>query len=697
MTRYVSSATISSPSTSLTCSLTQIPVVMGVLQPIALQSKFTMTIKRTTYVNIFLQDLGINFQPNTTYSFAFSQGFVLDQANGPSPAQTLLLTTPSTGPQFVAVSADFSNQNNIRYIYVTYDRNVYNAAGTLSIYKFPDGWPQTYTPGPMNGTLKGTINTSYGIVMSQDVYFPVSGQTAHAGRTVRYEVTGDLAALTNYYITTTQGTVVDDFLLPSSAISAPIIDTYGKIPGIDQGTGPATYFNTVEEPLFDDIAANLTSSSSITINAMKYHGYVNINCQSRMIIFGGKTQYAQANLNSTSTTIAIPNNLSFQINVPTSNYTVTLSLTGWNISYWNYTVFWGDGYSATMDWPNNENNNAYTHTYSNAGIYNIVVINNIPGTFLSWTHPTGNILTKVYDWGNTYLNGSLSSTQLTNVPQYVPYRSGNYNNLFDGCYTFNDPNIKYWFTRNGTQTTAIGNVYYASSGKFTGQSLSQGAIISDNMYLDDTYANFSIEFWFYSLTSIGGSTTINVAKDINNYGQLITINNTTVNGFGITGNLIQNSWNYIVMVFDKESETSALYINGNRIGWQSESSAFGYERIYINAQGGGWLDEFKVSLIDPINNNTFINPDVKSTISVPSSAPTNDPYTLLLLHFNNSIADSSTYDGLVPGHTTMDYMMQNCQAFNQDLSGWHIPSVVSHQYFDNGANSWTLPRPPFTS
>jgi len=45
--------------------------------------------------------------------------------------------------------------------------------------------------------------------------------------------------------------------------------------------------------------------------------------------------------------------------------------------------------------------------------------------------------------------------------------------------------------------------------------------------------------------------------------------------------------------------------------------------------------------------------------------------------------------------TDMAFMFHNLESFNQDLSSWNVSSVYTHLFFDEGAISWTLPRPNF--
>jgi len=60
---------------------------------------------------------------------------------------------------------------------------------------------------------------------------------------------------------------------------------------------------------------------------------------------------------------------------------------------------------------------------------------------------------------------------------------------------------------------------------------------------------------------------------------------------------------------------------------------------------------------------------------------------------NNGSADIANWD--TSSVTDMGEMFENATSFNQDLSGWDVSSVTSYDQFDNGASSWTLPKPNF--
>jgi len=63
----------------------------------------------------------------------------------------------------------------------------------------------------------------------------------------------------------------------------------------------------------------------------------------------------------------------------------------------------------------------------------------------------------------------------------------------------------------------------------------------------------------------------------------------------------------------------------------------------------------------------------------------------------NLVSVPGTSDG-IEAVTDMDGMFWDASAFNQDLSGWCVSVIPSKPVdFDDGADSWILPRPVWGS
>jgi surface protein len=674
MSIYVFKSNISSPTSTLTCTANLsgsiiTPTNEDGTTPVILKSISTMNVERTSYINIFLSSLGINWQPNTTYSFVVSSGFLTDLGGGDNQAQTLYLQTPATGPQYQSVSVD--NNSNIT---ITFNKKIYKNTGSISVYS-------------TTGTLLGTTNT----VVST------------TGTSISYKAAGLLRENTSFYITAPSGIVIDDFLLSSSAI-----------------TGNTASFTTSDQPQFHGLNANLQSNSSIVVNAVKYHGLINCLVQSSLTIIPTKRHStAQANLQTTSTILAIPNNLSFEINVPNDNFNCQFFIgtpppVSGNLTF---IVFWGDGFNTTYNVGYNSGQQ-FSHTYISSGLY-VITVSCGSNSIAQMTFPrTGNqtgpgIVTRILDWGVWYPGGIAGSDwtgifynfpQLTKVPSYLPnVVPGRFNSLFEQCTIFNDPNVKQWFSRNGT-TTQGNSVAFTNQAQFGSHSLSLGTVTSDYIAMGPGYdrGNFIIEFFFYPTSSTANAVLV-LFDNFNlffkfNQGYISVNLGTPFNGgyLAQTG-ISTNQWHHIAFKFvgggiGTNTGNYSFYVDGSLIksgsGAGTMSSLWnfinGYTKTIITPNSSGYIDELRISK------------DHGQSISVPSAPYSSDKYTMLLLHFNNSIYDSSSYDGLDPIYSSMDRMFQNCPAFNQDLSAWNVPSVNTHADFSTGATNWSLPKPTFS-
>jgi hypothetical protein len=652
---YVFKSNISSPTSTLTCNANLTgsiitPANEDGTTPVVLTAISTMNVERTSYINIFLSSLGINFQPNTTYSFVVSAGFLTDLGGGTNQQQTLLLQTPSVGSQYQSITVD--NNSNIT---ITFDKKIYTNTGSISIYS-------------AGGTLIGTTNR-------------VASTT---GTSVTYKAAGLLSANTSYYITAPSGIVVDDFFLSNIAISS--------------NTATIT---TSNEPQFHGLIANLQSNASIAIVALQYHGLVNIVVQSSMTIIPRKRHStAVARLTSTSSVTAQNNNLSFQVIIPTNNYSCTFAIAGTNPAW---TVNWGDSYFSTGTTIGGTT--TFNHTYTTAGYYNIIV--NGPGNSIQrvdWPVNSGlsqydygyGLVTKVYDWGiwnsNNFGVKLGCNAQLTNVPDYLPNSTqpdyglyySNTISLLGGCRSLNDPNVKQWFSRSGT--IVKGTPTFVGTSKFGSYSLSGGTLTTDTMNFGTVSSNinrWSVEFWFYSNATTGYQDLITIGQ----YTSIISFNAGKINGYNVN----YHAWNHIVFAVDGAHSTYyGLYINGTRVYYANSTPGYGITNLTITPGNVGYIDELRVS---DINRYGIVS--ISSTLTVPTTTFTSDKNTMLLLHLDNTISDSSTY-GVTTGADFYG-LMYLCSSFNQDLSGWNVQNVLYHTDFDTGATSWTLPRPSFPS
>ena len=663
---------------SISASLTKAPEAVTVLpNSILLQSTSTMFVNRTSLISIFLQDLGVAWQPNTTYTFTVNSGFFKDYGGNLNPAFNATFTTPANGPVYQSISVPSND-----YINITYDKPVQAGPGSLSLY-----------------TQTGTLVRS-GII-----------STKQNGNIASFPVKGLLTASNSYYITASAGLVEDAYFGLSTAI-----------------TGTSINFTVVSEPTFHGISANLTSTSTVLATVEKYHGYVNCSVHTSLYCNGGKRQAAIVNLASTSTFFAVPNMLIFQVHIPTNNFTCTFSC------YSNFAtkyVDWGDGTKTSHAY----NTADPSHTYATAGYYQIVLdtqsktIQNI--TFpknpaITNTYGAVGIVTRLYSWGfwdpENAGNNSFALLQnhmeLVQVPDtmLIGPNSNWYSTMFRNCTSLNDSRITKWFQRRGTSTTATSSLTYGS-GYWPGSALMDGTFKTDTInFGDEDYgpASFSIDFWINAHTAATNDSTERIIFTTDNTGAgvlKITIQNSILKVYGgsstiLGGPVPVNQDCHISIYFDNSSYSNnyryILWIDQIRyIGPQYGGQITPSNSVCtINAvQNIYSLDEFRIQLfnIDFGNLPPYIN---ISTMSAPvqTSPYTSNKYTMLLLHFDGNITDSSNYDGLIYGETTMISMFENCTSLNQDLSSWNVQSVLGSQAsnFASGTTSWNLPKPTFS-
>jgi len=693
MTIKVFKVIINSIST-VTSSLNEIPSTLIMTNtdgsnPVVLKSTSTLSLQRTSLISIFLQDLGVAWVPNSTYTFTFNSGFMQDEFGNTNPTFSVPFNIPA-GPVYQSI-----NVPNNDYINLTYDTPIQGGGGTLNLYT---------SSGQL---VKGNIYSSLGI---------------NQGTTISIPIKGLLTPNTSYYITASAGLVTNTYFGQSSAI-----------------TGTNVSFTTVGEPTFHDLSSNITAISAFSCIAIRVIGFVIISSYFNVKCQIGKITQGIVHISSNSNLIATNNDLRFQVYIPTSLVSQTNNCS-FNVILGNqyqqsyssttFIVNWGDGYTTTATSVGAQGGAQFNHSYTNAGYYNITVV--VPSyriSGISLPQPVNGvyILTKIYDWGLwTIYNFGLQSLlqyqkMLTNVPPYLPDTDvGNYANMLLDCTQFNDPNVKYWFNRTGTKIYySSGNTpTFISNSKFGNYSLSYGQLITDNISLYSN--NFRIDFWFYPTTNTGSITLISDGYkfhdgvidsndsnlqpyDYNNFsisyinGKIYPYGNTYGTVLG-GGSVNLNQWNHICFIADYSSSGDfGLYINGSRVSYGSIANSLSAASYGLLIQTGinsttnfGYIDELRIRKThsDPI-------PTLASTITVPTTTFTPDIYTQLLLHFENNIQDSSSYDGLFPGNAVMDQMFYGCSSFNQDLSEWNVPSVYSYTDFADASNNLTFPQPPF--
>lgn len=113
MTTYVFKSSLTC-STTLICSATKTILPVTINGTSNLTCKSTMTINRTGYISVFMGSLGVNWQPNTTYSFVISDGFVNDISGQGNVQQTFTYTT-NDRPEFLSANGIYT-QNKLALV-----------------------------------------------------------------------------------------------------------------------------------------------------------------------------------------------------------------------------------------------------------------------------------------------------------------------------------------------------------------------------------------------------------------------------------------------------------------------------------------------------------------------------------------------------------------------------------------------------
>lgn len=192
---------------------------------ITLESSFGCECKRTTMVTVNTNALGLVLNPNETYSFVLSAGFVTDAAGEDSPQQTISYTSnpPPVTVSTFPVDGSTGITNN-RTLALTFDRRPGLGTGNISLYK----------------TTGNILVNSFNVEDNPLVY--------KSGATIWVKYLGYLAANTDYYILADQGSVIDGDGIGWAGISSPT----------------TLNFKTATSATFPDLASSVSSTFNST-------------------------------------------------------------------------------------------------------------------------------------------------------------------------------------------------------------------------------------------------------------------------------------------------------------------------------------------------------------------------------------------------------------------------------------------------
>ena len=155
-----------------------------------------------------------------------------------------------------------------------------------------------------------------------------------------------------------------------------------------------------------------------------------------------------------------------------------------------------------------------------------------------------------------------------------------------------------------------------------------------------------------------------------------------------------SSWKPINLINTRATFGDAELFN-SYIGHWNMSNVTDMAQMFYNAKSfnqdiGNWDISSATSLNGMFYNTQYFNHDISgwnTSNIIDMTNVFNGAYS-----FNQDISGWDTSN--VIDRNRMTSMFKNAQSFNQDLSNWCVANITSlPYYFDNGASSWTLPKP----
>ena len=419
--------------------------------------------------------------------------------------------------------------------------------------------------------------------------------------------------------------------------------------------------------------------------------------------------------------------------------TVTLALTGTV----DATIDWGDGTDpniVTAPGP-------HVHDYSTDGIYTVSVTGSVTAydsLFNGGAESERAKLISVDNWGQlgftSMYQAFFNCSNLVSVPaapdgieavtnmSYMFYSASSFNQDIGGwdtssvtdmgfmlyCASAFNRDIGVWDTSSvtnmdymfgyassfngdisGWDTSSVTNMGYmfGYASSFNGDISSWDTSSVTRMYCMFGYAsafNGDISGWdTSSVTSMFrmfyNSSAFN--QDIGGWDTSSVTNMGGMFGYASSFNQDIGGWNTSSVTDMGEMFNYASAFNQDIGGWNTSSvTDMGYmfaRASAFNGNIGGWDTSSVTDMYSMFNSSAF-NQDIGGW---DTSSVTNMGYMF---------ARASAFNGDISGWDTssvisMDSMFYYASAFNQDLSGWCVSPIPSHDYFDTGATSWTLP------
>jgi surface protein len=390
-----------------------------------------------------------------------------------------------------------------------------------------------------------------------------------------------------------------------------------------------------------------------------------------------------------------------------SNYEVMIPLSGTSVvtGQFGVDINWGDGSAVESKTAAGD----FTHTYSTAGVYNVVVTAQAgkgAGRFGRDAAATGaDALIECTSFGHGLGFSSLSgafwdASNLTVAPELLPPTVTNISRMFRGASSFNQP-LNSWDV--SSVTNMLGMFYGATAFNADISSWNVSSVTTMNlMFRQATSFNQPIGSWdVSSVTNMGymfyQAPSFNA--DISSW-DVSSVTTMFAMFFGASSfNQPIGSWNvssvtdmsymfYAVSSFDQpigswdvSSVTNMSYMLNSAssfnqpIGSWDVSSVtnMGYmfqNATSFNADISSWDVSSVTNMLGLFQNATSFNADISSWDV--SSVTNMQSMFLLALSFNQPIGSWN-----VSSVTNMPHMFQQATSFNQPLNSWDVSSVTN--------------------